>query len=82
MLLICVFLAFITAIKITFAIRIGISTELTCREGCKDDSVVERLCRTVVVLQQHPVCLVHFTGVQNRLQLEQLQWRDERDMDV
>lgn len=50
---------------------------LTCSEGCEDDPVVERLCGAVVVLQQHPVCILSFTGVKYRLHLQQLQWRGE-----
>lgn len=51
------------------------SVSLTCSEGGEDDPVVERLCGAVVVLQQHPVCILSFTGVKNRLHLQQLQWR-------
>lgn len=53
------------------------SVRLTCTEGGEDDSVVERLRRSVVVLQKHPVRVLRFTGVQYRLHLQELWWRGQ-----
>lgn len=52
---------------------------LTRTEGGEDDSVVERLRRAVVVLQQHPVRILRFAGVQYRLHLQELWWTGEGD---
>ncbi|KAF3839709.1 hypothetical protein F7725_018426 [Dissostichus mawsoni] len=57
-----------------------ISDRTRIKEGGEDDPVVERLCRAVVVLQQHPVWILSFTRVKYRLQLQQL-WRGEEERD-
>lgn len=47
----------------------------TCSERGEDEPVVERLCGSIVVLQQHPVRFLRFAGVKYRLQLQELQRR-------
>lgn len=51
----------------------------TCSERGEDEPVVQRLRGSVVVLQQHPVRLLHFAGVKYRFQLQELQWRTNND---
>lgn len=66
---------------VSFYHIMSVSVCLTCREGSKDDSVVEWLRCAVVVLQKHPVRTVGFSRVKYRLHLQQLKRARERERD-